>query len=177
MNGLEIQSMKNIGLKEKIKIEKLDKKNEQIKFISSLLISNLFVFFIAQNFYSKETESPKIGKSKIHHPKHQEISVFLRSLIPINELNNSEEKTYSLLDQNEKIMIEKVYMLEAITSKSSDIENEKTIEARIEIPNDTIEKLSSIQNKKLILVPYIQQSIAFKKNNQPKVESQYEIHF
>lgn len=148
------------------------KKNEDanrkknIKWISIILLSNLFVFTLT---YSPANE-PVILKDDakfLIHPNFQLMTLNINPLVETEK--NVSEKKITLINSKNKIIIPIAYLHEEIK-----IEGEQNIRRfKIEIPDSEITKIASLLDEKLIAVPFNQKIAPIKVHR----GSNYEISF
>lgn len=144
---------KKLTLKEEIAKSFEKKSKEKIKFIFSLIISNLFVFILCSTFMSptnsQEKKSEVVASAEVTSPDHEFIILDVaQTLIAKNNINKNQLVT--ILNENKSILVSKAKMIMAIESKDS----EKN-EFKFEINRSDINHLRENLTEKVIVVPFI----------------------
>lgn len=137
-------------------------KKEKLKFIATLLISNLFVALI----FGHQSQEKTLTKSKLIHENHIFLEVPLNSFVD-QTLMDKEETPISLVNKQNKIIIQKAYLHEFLN-----LDEDRKI-YKLEIPKEKIDQLTKALNDDIIAVP----EIMTKKVTHKKQGSKYEINF
>lgn len=150
------------NLMQEVEKKQAANKKEKLKFIATLLISNLFVAII----FGHKSEEQILTHKKIIHENHIFLEVPLNSFVD-QTLMEKEETAISLVDKQNKIIIQKAYLHEFLS-----LNEDKKI-YKLEIPKEKIDQLTKALNDDIIAVPEIMN----KKVTHKKQGSKYEINF
>ncbi|MFA6237670.1 MAG: hypothetical protein WC635_10120 [Bacteriovorax sp.] len=126
------------------------KKKEKLKFIVTIISTNLLVAALCLNF---NTSTGSISSNqpalKIIHPSFKMIIIPLTVLIDVDP--QTSEIPVTLMTKSKKILITKAYLHEEIRNTSSN--GETTSRFKIEIPENEVLKLSADNEVEMIAIP------------------------
>ena len=161
--NLDLSQNPKSNLMQEVEKKQTANKREKIKFIMTLLLSNLCVALI----FGHQPKEQLIERTKRTHENHIFLEVPLNSFVD-QTLMEKEETPISLVDKQNKIIIHKAYLHEFLGSNN----DEKKI-YKLEIPKEKIDQLTKALNDEIIAVP----EIVEKKVTQKSQGSKYEINF
>jgi hypothetical protein len=147
---------KKLTLKEELAKSFEKKSQEKLKFIFSLLLSNLFVFILCFFFLSPnsngDTQS-NVDQSPYSVATGHELIILdvAQTLIDKNNLNKNQYVT--ILNENKNILVSKAKMISPVESS----EREKN-EFKFEISREDIAQLRDKLTEKVIVVPLLNPS-------------------
>ena len=147
-------------LTEQIKKNDLSKKREKLKFIMSLVLSNLLVAALFLSFEKKSLpcNALEIPPSiKQLHPHYKMVVVPLTVLLDFN--HNEKETKISLLNKNKKVIVKSAFLHEEV--KNTNKENlTATPRFKIEIPENELINISTDDNEVMVAIPEIEEKIS-----------------
>lgn len=139
MNGTLLDEIKKSGD---------TKKKEKLKFITSLIVSNIFVAIVAINMTISTNEVVPPKNFKQLHPGHKMIILPLKVLVDTPQ--NDQEIAVSLMNKSNKMVIEKAYL-------HNEIKDEGQLGGlphfKIEIAETDLVKLSAHSELEMIALP------------------------
>lgn len=146
------------------------KKREKLKFILTIISTNLLVLVTCLNFSNSSaiTYQTTNKNARVLHPEHKMIIVPLTVLVDVDPLVS--ETPVSLMTKSKKILIARAYLHEEV--KNSEKPGEKT-QFKIEIPETDLLMLSADSEVEMIAIPELKSRPVLKPIN--KRVSQYEI--
>ncbi|MBC7537272.1 MAG: hypothetical protein H7281_00505 [Bacteriovorax sp.] len=156
---------------EEIKKNGDSKKKEKLKFVVSMISSNILVAVLCLSFGPHELLPPKeLIIAKILHPHFKMIVVPLNILIDLDP--KSLENPVTLLNKSKKILIHKAYLHEMLISSNKDLESNPRF--KIEIPEDEVLNINAEGSDTMVAIPELKLPEKVSKPLNKRV-SQYEI--
>lgn len=149
MNGQNL-TLPNTSLKDEIKKSRDDKKKEKLKFIISLILSNLVVLTLCLNFSSHPPNQQFKTLEKKLHSHHQMMIIPLESML-VEEKIGAAEIPITLLSRNHKKIAEKAF-LHQLVKKEDNVQHFK-----IEIHNQDLSDVTASINEGVIAIPYVEE--------------------
>jgi len=138
MNGI------SSNLKEELKKSTQNKTRDKIKFISTILLTNILVALIC--LPSSETKVDLGPKPKTQlHPGHRPLILPLKLLLAFDQ--NIEALPVTIIAKDKKVLIKKAYL---------HTESLKDNHFKIEIPEDELAYVSSFFEEDMIAIPYVE---------------------
>ena len=157
---------------EEIKKNGDSKKKEKLKFMVTLLSTNLLVATICLSLFSSPSSPvPQKKSPRKIHPHFKMIVVPLTVLIDLDL--SAPEIPVTLMNKDKKILIPKAYLHEKLISSSREIEI--VPQFRIEIPEDQVMQISADGNEAMIALPELKIPEKVLKPSH-KRESHYEVN-
>lgn len=158
MNGI------SSTLKDEIQKSKDSKKKEKFKLILTILTTNALVAMICLPTTEVISEVKKRERSL--HPQHEQMVLPLEVLIPANH-QEMPEVPVTIVSKDQKIIVKKAYLHEAIESKND------VPQFKIEIPQSDIVNVSDHIQEGMLAIPYVEIKL---KPKSVKKESKYEVN-
>lgn len=158
MNGI------SSTLKDEIQKSKDSKKKEKFKLILTILTTNALVAMIC--LPTNEDISVVKKSEKPLHPQHEQMILPLEVLIPTNH-QELPEVPVTIVSKDQKIIVKKAYLHEAIESKND------VPQFKIEIPQSEIVNVSDHIQEGMLAIPYVEIKL---KSKSLKKESKYEVN-
>ncbi len=145
MNGI------SSNLKEELKKTNNSKNKERLKFVSTVLITNIFVALICLPS-SEENPVKKDISLRTIHSNHKMLILPLTPLLSISD--NEKEIPVTLISKNKKIIVKKAFLhtKETDTKQNAD----EVIRFKIEIPESELETSQVLLEEEMIAVPYVE---------------------
>ena len=158
MNGI------SSTLKDEIQKSKDSKKKEKFKLILTILATNALVAMLCLPGKEVNSEVKKLERSL--HAFHEQMILPLEVLIP-EDHSNASEIPVTLVSKDQKIIVRKAFLHEAVSSKND------VAQFKIEIPTNEIVKASEYINEGMLAIPYVEVKL---KPKSVKKESKYEVN-
>ena len=157
---------------EEIKKNGDSKKKEKLKFIVSIILTNILVASLCLSFGRGDSPpcTTKINIKRIH-PHFKMINIALTALVEIDP--SSTETPVTLMTKSKKILIQKAYLHESLPSLNKDLDAPPRF--KIEIPEEELLQLSTDGAESMIAIPELKLPEKVKKTINKRV-SQYEIN-
>ncbi len=157
---------------DEIKKQDNSKKKEKLKFIVAIASTNLLVAVLCLSFGHEAVENAHPTTSS--HLLHPHFKMVVAPLTVLADFDSEATETpVTLMNKSKKIIIQKAYLHDEVTSTSSK-ELGSAPHFKIEIPEDEIIKLSADEGELMIAMPEIKIP---KKETKPlnKRVSKYEV--
>ena len=150
---------------EELKKKKEEVKKERVKFLFTIITTNIFIALLCLSFKNANLEVKQVSVKKTLHSNYKMINIPLDILCEYQ--NTDLESPISLVDKNHRVIIQKAYLHGPVLGDSKRF--------KIEIHENDLLKLSADSNEAMIAIPEIK--VLPKRVIPPKQRiSKYEIN-